>query len=104
MAPRCLSRENADRTVTVLYHALCVDDFDQTPVSVIFSETVPIFFYCFFFVGDAIQVTSTRCHTDRQDRHTRQIDKTQQDRQTRQTDKTDRQDRQTRQTDKTDRP
>ena len=30
--------------MTVLHHALCGDDFDQTPVSKIFRETVQIYF------------------------------------------------------------
>ena len=33
VAPRCLSRENAGRTMSVLNHALRGDDFYQTPVS-----------------------------------------------------------------------
>ena len=40
IAPRCISRENAGSTTTVLHRALCGDDFDQTPVSIIFRETV----------------------------------------------------------------
>ena len=36
VAPRCLSRENAGRTMTVMNHALCGDDFHQTPDSIIF--------------------------------------------------------------------
>ena len=31
VASRCLSRENAGRTMTVLHHALCGDGFDQNP-------------------------------------------------------------------------
>ena len=44
VAPRSLSRENAGRTMTVLHHALCEDDFDQTTVSRIFRETVQTLF------------------------------------------------------------
>ena len=55
VAPRCLSGENAGRTMTVLHHALCGDDFDQTPVSIIFREKT-ISFFCFCFVDDATQV------------------------------------------------
>ena len=54
MAPRCLGRENAGRTMTVLHHALCGDDFDQTPVSIIIGGKCSKFF--FGFVGDATQV------------------------------------------------
>ena len=45
VAPRCLSAENASRTMTVLHHALCGDDFHQTPVSIIFSEKCSKFFF-----------------------------------------------------------
>ena len=57
LAPRCLSTENADRTMTVLRHALCGDDFHQTPVSIIFSEKCTKFVSG--FVGDATQVLPT---------------------------------------------
>ena len=40
--------------MTVLRHALCGDDFDQTPVSIIFSEKCSKLFSG--FVGDATQV------------------------------------------------
>ena len=54
VAPRCLSRENAGRTMTVLLHALCGDDLDQTPVSIAFrQECLNLFFW---FRG--------RCNTD----------------------------------------
>ena len=43
VAPRCLSTESAGRTMTVLRHALCGDDFHQTPVPIIFSENVQSF-------------------------------------------------------------
>ena len=49
VAPRSLSRENAGSIMTLLHHALCGDDFDQTPVSIIFRETVEI--YIFWFCG-----------------------------------------------------
>ena len=49
VAPRCLSTENAGRTMTVLRHALCGDDFHQTPVSIIFSEKM--FKVFFWFCG-----------------------------------------------------
>ena len=45
VAPRCLSTENTGRTMTVLREASFVDDFHQTPVSIIFSEK------CFFFLA-----------------------------------------------------
>ena len=48
MAPWCLSRENARRTTTVLHQASWGDDFDQTPVSIIFRENVQS---CFCFCG-----------------------------------------------------
>ena len=54
VAPRCLSAENAGRTMTALRHALCGDDFHQTPVSIVFSEKCSKFFSG--FVGDATQV------------------------------------------------
>ena len=64
VAPRCLSRENAGRMMTVLHHTLCGDDFHQTPVSIIFiGENVQsFFFFFFFFVGDATQVLRIRIH------------------------------------------
>ena len=40
--------------MTVLHHALCGDDFDQTPVSIIIGGKCSKFF--FGFVGDATQV------------------------------------------------
>ena len=40
--------------MTVLRHALCGDDFHQTPVGIIFSEMFKVFFSV--FVGDATQV------------------------------------------------
>ena len=46
VSPRCSSTENAGRTMTVLWNALCGDDFNQTPVSKIFSEKIQ-FFFCF---------------------------------------------------------
>ena len=47
LAPRCLSRENTGRTMTVLHHALCGDDFGQTPVSIIIGEKMSkVFFRC----------------------------------------------------------
>ena len=52
VAPRSLSRENAGSIMTLLHHALCGDDFDQTPVSIICREIVQIY----GFVGDATQV------------------------------------------------
>ena len=55
LAPRCLSTENAGRPMTVLRHALCGDDFHQTPVSIIFSEKCSK--VVSGFVGDATQVT-----------------------------------------------
>ena len=56
VAPRCLSTENAGRTTTVLRHALCGDDFHQTPVSITFSENVQSrFVFFFWFCG--------RCNT-----------------------------------------
>ena len=55
VAPRWLSRENAGRTMTVLHHALCGDDFDQTPVSIIFWGKFSKFFV-FVFVDDVTQV------------------------------------------------
>ena len=39
--------------MTVLHHALCGDDFDQTPVSITFRKKCSKFFG---FVGDATQV------------------------------------------------
>ena len=58
LAPRCLSTGNAGRTMAgIAPHALCGDDFHQTPVSIIFSGK------CLKlvsgFVGDATQVPST---------------------------------------------
>ena len=44
VAPRCLSAENAGRTMTALRHALCGDDFHQTPVSIILAKNVRSFF------------------------------------------------------------
>ena len=55
VAPRCLSRENAGKTMTVLHHALWGDYFDQTPLSTIFS-----FFFFFGFVSDTTQVLSLK--------------------------------------------
>ena len=55
VAPRCLSTENAGRTMSVLRHALCGDDFHQAPVSIILAKNVPSFFFS-GFVGDATQV------------------------------------------------
>ena len=52
-APRCLSTENAGRTMTVSRHALFGHDFHQTPVSIIISEKCSKFFTG--FVGDATQ-------------------------------------------------
>ena len=49
-----LSKENADRTMTVLHQALYGDDFNQTPVSIILEENCS--FFGFGFVGDAPQV------------------------------------------------
>ena len=54
VAPRCLSRENAGRTTTILHQALCSDDLDPTLISKIFLGTCSKFF--FSFVGDATQV------------------------------------------------
>ena len=54
VAPRCLSRENAGRRMTVLHHALYGDDFDQTPASIIYRGKCSKFF--FGFVGDATKV------------------------------------------------
>ena len=51
--PGFLSTENAGRTMTVLRHALCRDDFHQTPVSIIFSGKCSKFFFWF----------SGRCNT-----------------------------------------
>ena len=60
VAPRCLSRENAGRTMTVLHHALCGDDFQQTPVSILYMGEM---FKDFFgFVGDATQVLESLIH------------------------------------------
>ena len=58
LAPRCLSTGNAGRTMAgIAPHALCGDDFHQTPVSIIFSGK------CLKlvsgFVGDATQVMMT---------------------------------------------
>ena len=50
VAPRCLIRENAGRTMTVLHHALCGDDFDQTPVSINLCGKCSIFVYIFSFL------------------------------------------------------
>ena len=47
VAPRCLSRENAGRRMTVLHHALCGGDFHQTPVSIIFRGKCSKFCFCF---------------------------------------------------------
>ena len=54
VAPRCLSREKASRAMTALHHALCGDDFDQTPVSIIFREKCSKFFV----------LLRGRCNTD----------------------------------------
>ena len=45
VAPRCLSRDNAGKTISVLANALSVDDFDQAPVSIIYRlwENVQLF-------------------------------------------------------------
>ena len=45
VASRCLSRENAGRTMTVLHHALCGHDFHQTQISTIFRGKRPKFFF-----------------------------------------------------------
>ena len=58
VAPRCLKRGNTGRAMDVLHHALCGDDFDQTPVSITFREKCSNFF--FGFVGDATQVLLPR--------------------------------------------
>ena len=50
-----LSTENADRTMTVLRHALCGDDFHQTPVSIMFREKFVRSSFFSGFVGDATQ-------------------------------------------------
>ena len=42
--------------MTALRHALCGDDFHQTPVSIVFSEKRSNFFSG--FVGDATQVNN----------------------------------------------
>ena len=54
VAPRCPSTENAGRTMTVLRHGLCGDDFHQTPVSIIFAKNVQSFLSG--FMGDATRV------------------------------------------------
>ena len=43
--------------MTVLRHALCGDDFDQTPVSIVFREICSHKLFFSGFVGDATQVS-----------------------------------------------
>ena len=40
VAPRCLSRENVGRSMTVLHLALCGYDLDQTPVPILFWANI----------------------------------------------------------------
>ena len=54
--PRCLCRVNAGRTMTVLHHALCGHDFDQTPVSKI-SRGKCSEYFLFCFVCDVTQAS-----------------------------------------------
>ena len=50
VANRCLIRENAGGTMTVLHHALCGDSFEETPVSIVFTVgKLFLFFFLFFF-------------------------------------------------------
>ena len=56
VAPRCLSRENAGRTMNLLHHALWIDYFHQTPVSITWRENVQFLFW----LGGSTQVYSKR--------------------------------------------
>ena len=47
VAPRCLGGENVGRTMIVLHHALCGDDFHQSPVSILFRRKCLKFFWWF---------------------------------------------------------
>ena len=50
-AHRCLSRQNAGKTMSVLHHALCGDDFHETPVSIKVRGKCSKGFFFFWLCG-----------------------------------------------------